>query len=48
MIDWILEPFAVDEESMVLPDALARAADAIEVTIREGLTSAMGQFNAVS
>ena len=48
VIDWILEPFAVDEESTVLPDALARATDAIEVTIREGLTSAMGQFHAVS
>jgi hypothetical protein len=36
------------EESTVLPDALCRAADAIEMAIREGITPAMGQFNAIS
>lgn len=48
VIDWVLQPFGVEEESTVLPDALARAADAIEMTIREGVTPAMGQFNRIS
>jgi PTH1 family peptidyl-tRNA hydrolase len=48
VIDWVLEPFAVEEDSTVLPDALSRAADAIEMTIREGLTPAMGQFNSIT
>jgi PTH1 family peptidyl-tRNA hydrolase len=45
VIGWVLERFGSEEESSVLPDALARAADAIEMTIREGVTPAMGQFN---
>jgi PTH1 family peptidyl-tRNA hydrolase len=45
VIDWVLEPFAAEEESTVLPGALARAADAIEMTIQQGVTPAMGQFN---
>ncbi len=45
VIDWVLERFGPEEELSVLPDALARAADAIEMTIREGVTPAMGQFN---
>lgn len=48
VIDWVLEPFAFEEESALLPDALARAVDAIEMTIREGVVPAMGQFNANS
>jgi len=48
VIDWVLEPFGVEEESAILPDTLARAVEAIEMTIREGLTPAMGQFNANS
>jgi PTH1 family peptidyl-tRNA hydrolase len=48
VIDWVLEPFSSDEEALVLPELLARAADAVEATIREGIRSAMGQFNAVN
>ena len=43
--DWVLERFSPEEEALVVPGILERAADAIEATIREGLTSAMGQFN---
>jgi PTH1 family peptidyl-tRNA hydrolase len=48
VIDWVLAPFAVEEEATVLPAALERAADAVEWTIRDGVTSAMGQFNSNS
>jgi len=48
VIDWVLEPFATEEESAVLPGALARAVEAIEMVIRDGVTPAMGQFNATS
>jgi peptidyl-tRNA hydrolase len=48
VIDWVLEPFSAEEESLVLPDLLDRAADAVEMTIREGLSKAMGQFNQIS
>ncbi len=48
VIDWVLRPFAAEEESAVLPRALERAADAIEMTIREGVGPAMGQFNGIS
>ena len=48
VIDWVLEVFSPEEESTILPDALNRAADAIGITIREGVTRAMGQFNAIS
>jgi PTH1 family peptidyl-tRNA hydrolase len=47
-IDWVLEPFAPEDESTILPDALAKATDAIVMTIRDGITAAMGQFNANS
>ena len=48
VIDWVLAPFAVEEEATALPAALERAADAIERTIRDGVTAAMGQFNSNS
>ena len=48
VIDWVLEPFATEEESAVLPAALARAVEAIEMVIHAGVTPAMGQFNAIS
>jgi len=48
VVDWVLERFSDDEEANHLPAILARAADSIEVAIREGVTSAMGQFNASS
>ncbi len=47
-IDWVLEPFTPEEESTILQGALAKATDAIVVTIRDGITAAMGQFNANS
>ncbi len=46
VIDWVLEPFAEAEEAELLPAALARAADAVESVIGEGLVAAMGRFNA--
>jgi PTH1 family peptidyl-tRNA hydrolase len=46
VIDWVLEPFAEAEEEELLPAALARAADAVESVIGEGLVAAMGRFNA--
>ena len=48
VVDWVLEAFSPDEEASVLPDVLSRAADAVEATILEGVTSAMGQFNTAS
>ena len=42
----MLTPFAVDEEEGILPVALERAADAIEASLREGVSAAMGRFNA--
>lgn len=47
VLDWVLQPFGAEEESAVLPAALARAADAVEMTVREGVVPAMGQFNAI-
>jgi PTH1 family peptidyl-tRNA hydrolase len=43
--EWVLRPFSPEEER-ALPTAIARAADAIEAVAREGLRTAMGQFNA--
>jgi PTH1 family peptidyl-tRNA hydrolase len=48
VLDWVLEGFSPEEESTILPEALTRAAYAVEITIREGFTPAMGQFNAIS
>lgn len=45
--DWVLEPFS-DEEERTLPEAIARAVEALEAVVREGLRPAMGQFNAAS
>jgi PTH1 family peptidyl-tRNA hydrolase len=45
VVDWVLERFSDGEESNLLPELLDRAADSIEVVLREGVTSAMGQFN---
>ena len=46
VIDWVLEPFSPEEEAEILPEAIERAADAVERAIRDGVTVAMGQFNA--
>ncbi len=46
VIDWVLEPFSPEDEAARLPAALERAADAVEMTVREGLVPAMGRFNA--
>jgi PTH1 family peptidyl-tRNA hydrolase len=48
VVDWVLQRFSEDEESSQLPSILARAVDSIEVAVREGVISAMGQFNASS
>lgn len=48
VLDWVLAPFSKQEESLLLPEAFSRAADAIETVIREGVVAAMGQFNAIS
>jgi len=48
VLDWVLAAFGADEESADLPLAIERAVGAIEMTIREGLTPAMRQFNSNS
>ena len=48
VVDWVLEPFSASEEAEILPAALERAADAVECVVGEGLTVAMGRFNAVA
>jgi PTH1 family peptidyl-tRNA hydrolase len=48
VIDWVLQPFAPEEETLILPDAIQRSVDAIESVVQEGVVSAMGQFNANS
>lgn len=47
VLDWVLEGFTAEQESSVLPEALSRATDAIEMWLREGVTPAMGRFNAL-
>lgn len=47
VLDWVLSPFSPEQEEVVA-SAVGRAADAIELSIREGLSQAMGQFNARS
>lgn len=42
--DFVLQKFASDEAA-VLTDVIARAADAVETVVREGVTRAMNQFN---
>ena len=44
VIDWVLAPFPSEEEAL-LEEAVDRAADAVEVALRDGFTTAMGQFN---
>jgi PTH1 family peptidyl-tRNA hydrolase len=46
-VDFVLEPFTVDERP-ALDDALARAAEAVETLVRDGLEAAMRVGNAVS
>lgn len=43
--DHVLAPFTPDEEA-VLPPAVARAAQALEAALRDGLDRAMTQYNA--
>jgi PTH1 family peptidyl-tRNA hydrolase len=45
VIDWVLGPFAPDEETDLLPAATERAAAALEAVIREGVVSAMEHYN---
>jgi len=42
--DWVLSNFS-RAESSVLPDVVARAADAVEAIVSDGLTPAMNRFN---
>ncbi|MFO0690739.1 MAG: aminoacyl-tRNA hydrolase [Myxococcota bacterium] len=48
VVDWVLEPFSAAEEAEVLPPAIERAADAVACALGEGLTVAMGRFNAAT
>ena len=45
VVDWVLEPFAPEEEREVLPEAIDRAADAVACFLLEGLPVAMDRFN---
>ncbi|BDG62012.1 aminoacyl-tRNA hydrolase [Caldinitratiruptor microaerophilus] len=45
--DWVLAPFDPDDEARVL-EAVARAAEALEVAIRLGFTTAMNRFNGIA
>jgi len=45
VIDWVLAPFP-EEEAETLEIAIERAADAVEAVLSEGITAAMGRFNA--
>lgn len=42
--DYVLSRFTPEEEA-VLPEVLARVADAVEVVVSEGLTAAMNRYN---
>jgi PTH1 family peptidyl-tRNA hydrolase len=44
LVDHVLEPFTADERE-VAEAAIARAAEAIEVTLRDGIARAMERFN---
>jgi PTH1 family peptidyl-tRNA hydrolase len=46
VLDWVLQPFDAAAEGEILEGAFARAADALEAVVREGMTAAMGRFNA--
>jgi PTH1 family peptidyl-tRNA hydrolase len=41
---YVLSPFSLDEEALVA-DLVQRAADAIEVAVRDGVTEAMNRYN---
>jgi PTH1 family peptidyl-tRNA hydrolase len=43
-VDWVLEPFAAEEEAL-LKQALPRAADAVACFVAEGIAAAMNRFN---
>ena len=43
-VDWVLEPFAPEEEA-VLGEALSRAAEAVACFVAEGIGAAMNRFN---
>ncbi|HOC41793.1 MAG TPA: aminoacyl-tRNA hydrolase [Thermoanaerobaculales bacterium] len=44
LADYVLSPFADDEQPLAR-QLVARAADAVETTVREGIDAAMGRFN---
>jgi len=45
-VDWVLEPFAAEEEAL-LRELLPRAADAVACFASEGIAPAMNRFNGV-
>ncbi|HTD76962.1 MAG TPA: aminoacyl-tRNA hydrolase, partial [Chloroflexota bacterium] len=45
-VDYVLSPFTATEQAQV-PDIVARAADAVLVTIEQGLERGMTDFNRV-
>ncbi|MFK7895043.1 MAG: aminoacyl-tRNA hydrolase [Myxococcota bacterium] len=48
VIEWVLAPFPEAEEAHVLPEAICRAADAVEAFVAKGMDRTMGQFNGIS
>jgi PTH1 family peptidyl-tRNA hydrolase len=42
--DWVLSAPS-PEDRQLLDDAITRAADAVELAVRDGLESAMGEYN---
>lgn len=47
VIDWVLAPFPEEEEVHVLPAAIQRAADAVEMFVAKGIEATMGKFNGI-
>lgn len=45
--DWVLAPFDPDDEAKVL-QAVARAAEAVEVAVRLGFAAAMNRYNGIA
>lgn len=45
MVDWVLSPFARDEEEKIL-EVLPAAADGVRVWLDEGIEAAMNRYNA--
>ena len=46
LVHWVLAPFGSDEREQ-LPALVSRAVDAVEMSLRDGLTRAMNRFNSL-